>query len=159
VPPRCTFPILSSLNPQYPHHLHHVPTLAHCHVAPVVVVLPFPLDLLMCRLHLVTHRRLLSTSPPGCISFAGLLSCCISSRCHLASPFVAPPPHVSILYPPPSFALASCCVTSCRAASASRPLVNTATFRRATTSPLPFASPSPRLVAVLPHVASLPHIC
>jgi hypothetical protein len=67
----------------------------------------------MLRLRLVMRCRLLSTSPPGCLLFAGWLSCCISlHRDHLMSPFVMPPPHVSILYPPPSFALAGCHVES-----------------------------------------------
>ncbi len=59
--------------------------------------------LLMHRLclHLATCHCLLSTSPPSSLSFAGWLSCCILLRClHLTSPFVVPPPHVSILDPP-----------------------------------------------------------
>jgi hypothetical protein len=60
---------------------------------------PPPLDLLMRCLRLTARRHLLSTSPPGCLLFAGWLSCRILSRRHLASPFVAPPSQVSILYP------------------------------------------------------------
>jgi hypothetical protein len=85
-----------------------------------------PLVLLMHRLCLAMH--LLSLFPPGCLLFTGWLSCCISLHClHLAPLFVAQLPHVSILEPLPSFAPARCCIASCRAASASRPLVNTAT--------------------------------
>jgi hypothetical protein len=107
---------------------------AGCCIAPVVAPPP-PLVLLTHRLRLVTRRRLLSTSPPGCLLFAGWLSCCIlSCRLHLASPFVAPPPHVSILDLLPSFALAGCCVASCSIASTSRPLVNTTAPQQATAS-------------------------
>ncbi len=53
---------------------------------------------------------------------------------HLVSPFVAPPPHVSILDPPPSFAPASCCISSHCTASAPCPLVNTAPSQCATAS-------------------------
>ncbi len=79
--------------------------------------------------------RLLSTSPPSCLLFAGWLSFCILlCRLHLGSPFVVPPPHVSILYPPPSFTPAGCCVASHHAASPSHPLNNMAASQCATTS-------------------------
>jgi hypothetical protein len=101
-------------------------TGAGCHITPVVV-LPPPLVLSTRGLRLATCHCLFSTSPPGCLLFAGWLSCCILSlRLHLVSPFVPPPPHMSILDPPPSFAPAGCCVASYCAAFASRPLVNTA---------------------------------
>ena len=90
----------------------------------------------------VLHHHLLSTSQctttalqcaaTSCLSFAGLLSCCISScRLHLASPFFPPPPYLSILDPPPSFALTGCCITSHCAASASHPLANPTASSRA----------------------------
>jgi hypothetical protein len=57
---------------------------AGCCVLPVVTLLPPPI-LLMRHLRLATHCRLLSTSPPRCLSFAGWLSCRILSCClHLA---------------------------------------------------------------------------
>ncbi len=100
---------------------------AGCRVDPVVVPLP-PFVLL-------TRRRLLSTSPPGCLLFSGWLSCRISlRRLHLASPFVVPPPHVSIIDPLPSSAPAGCCIASCCATSASCPLVNTAASWRTAAS-------------------------
>jgi hypothetical protein len=93
-----------------------------------------------CCLCLATRHCLFSTSPPGCLSFAGWLSCCILSRyLHLMSPLIAPPPHVSILNPPPSFALAGCCIASCRTASTSCPLIN-----------LPLDTPLPNIVPVTP---------
>jgi hypothetical protein len=93
---------------------------ASCCLAPFVVLLP-PLVLLMRRLHLMMCHRLLSTSPPGCLLFAGWLLCRIFLCClHLASSFVAPLPHMSILDPPPSCA-----------SSASHPLVNTAPSQHA----------------------------
>jgi hypothetical protein len=58
---------------------------AGCCIPPIVTLLP-PLVLLMCRLYFAMHCRLLSTSPPRCLSFSGWLSCGISScRLHLAS--------------------------------------------------------------------------
>ena len=143
-------------------------TGAGCHITPVVV-LPPPLVLSTRGLRLGTCHCLFSTSPPGCLLFAGWLSCCILSlRLHLVSPFVPPPPHMSILDPPPSFAPAGCCVASCRAASTSRPLVNTTASQRAaasrragnSTSRLPFVCPNWLLRCLMWHLrltsASLP---
>ena len=88
----------------------------------VVILTPPPLVLLTRRLRLstrnlciLTSRRLLSTgaSPPFCIVFADWLSRRLSPcRLCFASPFLALPPHVSFLYPPPVFASAGCCVAS-----------------------------------------------
>ncbi len=107
---------------------------AGCCVA-LVVMPPPPLILLMLCLCLAACRLRLSTSPPGCHLFASWLSCRISLRhLHLASPFVAPPPHMSILDPLLSFAPAGCCIASHCAASASHPLVNTTASQHAAAS-------------------------
>jgi hypothetical protein len=84
---------------------------------------------------LVTCHHFLSTSSPGCLLFSGRLSCCILLRhLHLASPFIALLPQVSILNPPPSFAPAGCCVASHHTATTSHPLINTASSQHAVTS-------------------------
>jgi hypothetical protein len=72
------------------------------------------------RLCLATPCHLLSAraSPLVCLSFAGWFIHHISSRRRLKCPS---------LTPVPSFTPAGCCVSSCCAASAYRPLVNTAT--------------------------------
>jgi hypothetical protein len=81
-----------------------------CRIATVVVPPP-PLVLSTRLLRLAMCRLLLPTSPPGYLSFSRWLSCCILlCRLHLASPFFAPPPHVSIIHPLPSFTPAGCCV-------------------------------------------------
>ncbi len=120
-----------------------------CHVA-LVVMPPPPLVLSMHRLCLATRHCLLSTYPPGCLLFAIWLSCCISlHRLYLFSPFVAPPPHMSILHPPPSFTPAGCCLASCRAAFASCPLINSAASLRPAASHCPSNSTS-RLLLICP---------
>ncbi len=127
--PRHISHLVLSQSPKYPHYLYHVLTLAGCHVAPVVVPPP-PLNLLMSclRLAICCHLFLLSTPPPGCLLFAGRLPCLILLYClQLASPLIVLPPHLSILNPLPLFAMAGCCIASCCAASASCPLINTAT--------------------------------
>jgi hypothetical protein len=103
----------------------------------------------MRHLCLVPRHRLLSTSPPRCLLFTGRLSCRISLCRHLASPFVMPLPHMSILYPPPSFALAGCCVASCCAASTSRPHIHRHCHRHLV-EPWPLVSLS-RLLVASPH--------
>jgi hypothetical protein len=103
-----------------------LPLLSHCHL----------LLFSQCAcLRLAMHCCLLSTSPPGPLSFVNWLSCPISlRRLHFMSLFVAMPPHVSILYPLPLFVPTGCQVTSICTASATRPLVNTTAPQHATTS-------------------------
>jgi hypothetical protein len=110
--------------------------LAGCCVAPVLH-----------RCLFLSSQRANSASQraaTSCLLFAELLSCCIFLRClHLMSPFVALPPHLSIFNLLPSFAPAGCCVTSCRAAYASCPLINAAASCHTSnsTSRLPLACP------------------
>ncbi len=121
---------------------------AGCNVTPDTVPPPLVVLLLLC-LCLAIGCCIVSTSPPGCLLFTGRLSCCILLCClHLASPFIAPPSHMFILDPPPSFAPAGCRVASHCAASAPRLLVNTAASQRTTASPCAGNSTS-----------SSPHVC
>jgi hypothetical protein len=125
---------------------------------------PPPLVLSTCRPRLATRRRLLSTSPPRCLSFAGWFSCCISScRLHFASPFIVPPR----VHPrSPAFIctgwLLHCISLRCLCLLSSRQHHCLSTCRCLTSRRqlhLPFTSSSPRLVATLPLVTPPPHIC
>ncbi len=147
--------LVTDLTKKYPHHLHHVLTLAQCCIAPVVTPPP-PLNLLTSRLHLVMRRRLLSTSSPGCLLFAGWLSCHISSCvtfCRAASSHVHPLPPAFICTRWLLHCISSRCL--CLLSSHQHPRLLTCCHL---TSPI-CLSCSPQLVAVLPHVAPPPHIC
>ncbi len=132
--------------------------------------------LLVVALPLLLHRHLLAisrraASASQCAAACCLLlipvASCLLAGCHVASHHAATLRHILSHCPltcpssSPRFDLhwlvvalhLGCCVASCCAASASRPLVNTAASRRAAASHLLFASCSPRLVATLPHVA------
>jgi hypothetical protein len=145
VPPHGIFPSLSSLNPQN--------ILTTYTMSSPLMVVASPL-LLRCHLHSFSLDMppLPCDAPSPVVHFSSWfpLVCRLVVMLHYVAPppppvpYVAPPPHVSILYPLPSFALAGCHVASCSATSASHPLVNTAASRRAgnSTSRLPLVRPN-----------------